>query len=107
MDFLARCLRGFPAYTLIVPAKKISCVHAELLQSPHDPALMQLLYGLAIGSNEDPSAVHQRLRDVGASYYTRLQMGPPVNFAQTVLAAMFSAPWTTDAYMEYVLDVFA
>jgi len=29
-----------------------------------------------------------------------------LDFTRSVLAAMFTAPWTTDAYMEYVLDVF-
>jgi hypothetical protein len=76
------------------------------LQGVYDPGLVEELYALPVGGGEDPAAVYQRLWDVGKQYYASREVLPPLNFTQSVLASMFSAPWTTDAYMEYVLDVF-
>jgi hypothetical protein len=76
------------------------------LRGVYDPALVDELYGLQVADDEDPSTVYQRLREVGNHFYASQDVMPPLNFTQSVLASMFSAPWTTDAYMEYVLDVF-
>ena len=82
------------------------CSVTHQLQGVYDTKLMDVLYGMNVARSEDPSAVYQRMRDLGNRHYLDKGMLPPLNFTQAVLAGMFSAPWTTDLFMEYVLDVF-
>jgi len=84
---------------------RYSSVTAQF-EAVYDPDFMDVVYALDIEYNEEPAVVHQRLLEVGKEHYVGLGMLPPPSFSKSVLAGMFSAPWTTDAYMEYVLDVF-
>ncbi len=81
--------------------------HVEIeLSGPYDQGLMQVLHGLRVPPSQDPHLVYLRLLERGATHYATLRKPLPLDFSKNVLAAMFTAPWTTEAYMEYVLDVF-
>jgi len=88
------------------PVSNRCCSVTHQLQGVYDPELVSVLYGMNVDGNEVPSVVYQRLRDMGNKHYADKDVIPPLNFTQALLACMFSAPWTTDAYMEFVLDVF-
>jgi len=88
------------------PVSDRLCSVTHQLQGVYDNDLINALYEMNVSPDEDPLEVYMRLREVGVMHYTSKEMLPPLNFTQAVLAGMFSAPWTTDAFMEYVLDVF-
>ena len=88
------------------PVSDRCCSVTHQLQGVYDPELVGVIYGIDVEGNEAPATVYQRLRDVGNKHYADNGVIPPLNFTQALLAGMFSAPWTTDAYMEFVLDVF-
>ena len=108
MDWISRQLTNWNQPSryarYLVPDREHS-IEIELT-GPHDTALMQTLYAHTVSPGQDPHLIYERLRAVGQEHYTTLRKPLPLDFTRTVLAAMFTAPWTTDAYMEYVLDVF-
>jgi hypothetical protein len=104
MEWLTRRMQGPPAHHALVPEKTLY-VEVEL-KGPHDPALTQRLHALHVEPGQDPEEVYRRLLEVGTEHYLSIRSLPPATFNKAVLSAMFTAPWTNDAYMEFVLDVF-
>ena len=108
MEWLGRQLAAWnqqPAHMRYLVPDREHCIEIELT-GPHDKPLMQALYAQRVAPGQDPHLVYERLREAGAAHYDALRSPLPLDFTRSVLAAMFTAPWTTDAYLEYVLDVF-